>query len=166
MVGVVCEKVFLGVVSKAGQSEQTRHKHRKKARSLIFFRPGDRPGRALSFGWPRTLWLRKSHQSSARHQQDQQPSTEYHSSGEGARGWDDSWPVVWGIILPDQELYRFNLRAMPCCHATIDAATQSVIGMIEARQTLSEASFRATGDYRSVGLVLPGRSFSSKSRSA
>lgn len=74
--------------------------------------------------------------------------------------------MVWGIILPDQELYRFNLRAMPCCHATIDAATQSVIGMIEARQTLSEASFRATGDYRPVGLVLPGRSFSSKSRSA
>lgn len=74
--------------------------------------------------------------------------------------------MAWGMILPDQELYRFNLRAMPCCHATIDAATQSAIGMIEARQTLSEASFRATGDYRPVGLVLPGRSFSSKSRSA
>ncbi|KAK1832411.1 hypothetical protein QBC39DRAFT_70236 [Podospora conica] len=46
--------------------------------------------------WLAALWLRKSLQS-ARHQ-DQQPSTEYHSSGEGARGWDDSWPVVWGMI--------------------------------------------------------------------
>lgn len=27
---MVCEKVFLGVVSKAGQGEQTRHKHRQK----------------------------------------------------------------------------------------------------------------------------------------
>jgi hypothetical protein len=85
---MVCEEVFLVGVSKAGQNID-------KSPIPDFLQAGGSAWQSFEM-WLATLWLRKSLQS-ARHQ-DQQPSTEYHSSGEGARGRDDSWPVVWGMI--------------------------------------------------------------------